>query len=216
MSRFREPVSGFTHLGGMVLSIAGLVVLLWTAITRGTAWHVVSFAIFGTSLILLYGTSALYHLLRVSAKKQGVLRRLDHVMIYVLIAGSYTPFCLIALRGPWGWSLLIPVWVAAVAGMVMSVLWLEAPRWLYTLLYGILGWAVTIATKPLLQVLPQRGFLWFLIGGLFYTFGAVIYGVKWPRLKPGVFGFHELWHLFVMAGSLSHYWVVLHYVAALP
>jgi hemolysin III len=177
---------------------------------------VVPFSIFGASLILLYAASAFYHLLPLSEKGNRTLRRIDHMMIYVLIAGSYTPFCLVALRGPWGWGLLVPVWAAALGGMIMTFFWLSAPRWLYTFLYAAMGWGVVLATGPLLKALPSGGFTWLLIGGLFYTVGAVVYGTKWPRLKPGVFGFHELWHLFVMAGSLSHFWAVLRYVAALP
>lgn len=216
MSRFKDPVSGFTHLVGLLLSVAGLVVLVVNAAVQGNVWHVVAFSIFGASLIMLYAASTFYHLLRLSERGNRIMRRIDHIMIYILIAGSYTPFCLVALRGPWGWALLGSVWACAIAGTVMTVLWMGAPRWLYTLLYAVMGWALVIAVRPLLLAMPVGGFVWLLIGGLFYTVGAVIYGTKWPRLKPGVFGFHELWHLFVMAGSISHYWVMFRYIAALP
>jgi hemolysin III len=214
--KVKDPFSGFSHLVGAVLSIIGLVLLVRYAVTDGTVWHIVAFSIFGASLILLYAASAFYHLLPLSEKGNRILRRIDHMMIYVLIAGSYTPFCLVVLRGVWGWSLLIPIWVIAVTGIVMTIWWLNAPRWLSTLLYAAMEWAVIIAVRPLIQSMPIGGFTWFLIGGMFYTVGAVIYGTKWPRLKPGIFGFHELWHLFVMAGSISHFWVVLRYVAVLP
>lgn len=213
--RIREPFSGFSHLVGLALSIFGLVYLINVGIGRGTAWHIVALSIFGASLILLYAASALYHLLPLAEKGVKILRRIDHMMIYVLIAGSYTPLCLLALRGGWRWGLLIPIWVAAIVGVVLSTLRLSPPRWLSTAIYGVMGWLLVIAAKPLANALPAGGFAWILIGGLFYSVGAVFYGTKWPRLKPGIFGFHELWHLFVMAGSISHYWAVLRYVAVI-
>ena len=210
--RFREPFSGFSHLVGLILSITGLVFLIREGIKRGTAWHIVSFAIFGASLILLYSASSLYHLLPLAEHGVWVLRRLDHMMIYILIAGTYTPFCLIPLRGAWGWGLLVPIWLMAITGAAITAFRLDAPRWVTTAIYTVMGWAVAIAAKPLLAVVPG-GFYWLLIGGLFYTIGAICYGAKWPRLKPGIFSFHELWHLFVMAGSISHYWAIFRYVA---
>lgn len=133
-------------------------------------------------------------------------------MIFVLIAGTYTPVCLVVLRGPWGWSLLGTVWGLAVAGIVMKLFWMTAPRWLSTLLYILMGWLVVVAFVPLVEALPMQGILWLSAGGFFYTLGAVIYAIKRPNLVAGVFGFHELWHLFVMAGSFCHFWVMLHYV----
>ncbi|MGI6544172.1 MAG: PAQR family membrane homeostasis protein TrhA [Limnochordia bacterium] len=214
--RIKDPISGYTHLGGMLLAMAGLVLLILKAVQLGTAWHVVSFTIFGGSMVLLYAASAFYHLLSLSPRGDYIMRRIDHMMIYLLIAGSYAPFCLVALRGAWGWSMFGFIWTTAIVGMVVNFFWTKAPRWLYTLLYAVMGWAVVIATRPLLQALPAGGFVWLLTGGLFYTVGAVIYAVKWPKLKPGVFGFHELWHLFVLAGTMSHFWAVYRYVAELP
>jgi hemolysin III len=212
----KEPVSGFTHLAGFILSLAGLCVLIYVAISRGTPWHVVSYSIFGSSLILLYAASSLYHLLSVSERATKILRHVDHMMIYLLIAGSYTPLCLIPLRGAWGWSLLALIWVSAIAGISVNACSLPVPRWLYTAIYGLMGWLIVVALRPLLHTMSIRGFMWLLVGGLFYTVGAVFYALKWPKLKPGRFGFHELWHLFVMAGSFSHYWMMLRYVAVLP
>ncbi len=214
MLRLREPFSGISHLAGLFLSIFGLVLLVLAGVARGSAWHIVSLSIFGASLIMLYGASALYHLLPLAERGVKILRRIDHMMIYILIAGSYTPFCLVALRGAWGWSLLVPIWVAAITGVVISAFRLSAPRWLSTIIYVVMGWMVVIAAKPLLHVLPAGGFTWLLVGGLFYSVGAVFYATKWPRLKPG-FGFHEIWHLFVMAGSISHFWTIFRYVAAI-
>ena len=211
-TRFREPFSGFSHLVGLVLSIAGTVTLVLQSIKRGTTWHIVSFAIFGASLILLYAASSLYHLLPLGEQGIRILQRIDHMMIYILIAGTYTPFCLVPLRGAWGWALLVPIWLTAFAGVIITAFQLSTPRWVNTAIYVVMGWIVAIAAKPLLATVPG-GFAWLLTGGLLYTIGAVCYGTKWPRLKPGVFGFHELWHLFVMAGSISHYWAVFRYVA---
>lgn len=214
MPRLKDPVSGLTHLGGALLSVAGLVVLVCLAARRGTPWHTVSFAIFGTSLILLYTASSLYHLLVLGPRPTRALRRLDHCMIFVLIAGTYTPVCLVPLRGPWGWSLLGSVWGLALAGVVLKLLWLEAPRWLSATLYVALGWLVVTASVPLVHALPTAALLWLLGGGLFYSTGAIIYATKWPRLAQG-FGFHEVFHLFVLAGSLSHYWLALRYILPL-
>jgi len=213
--RIREPFSGFSHLVGLALSILGLVYLINVGIGQGTAWHIVALSIFGASLILLYTASALYHLLPLAERGIKVLRRIDHMMIYILIAGSYTPLCLLALRGGWRWGLLVPIWVAAIVGVVISAFHISAPRWLTTAIYLVMGWLLVVAAKPLAHAMPAGGFRWILIGGLFYSVGAVFYGTKWPRLKPGIFGFHELWHLFVMAGSMAHYWAVLRYVAVI-
>lgn len=210
--KLREPVSGLTHLAGALLSVAGLVQLTYVAAVRGTVWHVVSFAIFGASLILLYTASALYHLLPLSPRGQQALRRVDHMMIYVLIAGTYTPFCLVPLRGVWGWSLLAGVWVLAVAGIVVKAFWLHAPRWLSTGFYLGMGWLVLIALGPLLRTVPAGVVPWLIAGGAFYSVGAVVYATRWPNFVPRVFGFHELWHLFVMAGSFSHWLAVFRFL----
>ena len=210
--KIKDPVSGFTHLGGALLSVAGLVGLIYAALSRGSVYRVVSFSVFGAALILLYTASAVYHLLRVSGRGGRVLRQLDHMMIYVLIAGTYTPFCLVSLRGPWGWSLLASIWGLAIAGIVMKVFWLEAPRWLYTSLYAAMGWAIVIAAYPLVHSVSLDGLGWLFAGGLFYSIGAVLYATKWPNPLPNIFGFHEIWHILVLAGSLSHFWAVFRYV----
>jgi hemolysin III len=215
LKKFRDPVSGLTHLIGAVLSFVGLALLLWVAITRGSIWHVVSFAVFGISLILLYSGSAVYHIVRASANVVQWLRRVDHMMIFVLIAGTYTPFCLVPLRGPWGFSLLTAIWVVGILGMVLAIVWIDAPRWLTTGIYLAMGWAVVIAGFPLIKQLSTGALAWMAAGGLFYSVGAIIYASKKPNLVPGVFGFHEIWHLFVMAGSFSHFWTVFRYMPGL-
>ncbi|OGO76774.1 MAG: hemolysin [Clostridiales bacterium GWB2_37_7] len=210
--KMREPVSGLTHLLGAVLSAIGLVLMIYYAAVKGTVWHIVSFSIFGGSLILLYTASTLYHLLNISEKGVRVLRKIDHMMIYILIAGTYTPISLIPLRGGWGYTLLITIWGIAAAGIIMKLLWFDAPRWLYTLFYLAMGWLVVIAFWPLIKTVPAAGIAWLVTGGLLYSIGAIIYGTKWPRLKSRLFGFHEIFHLFVLFGSFSHFWLVFRYL----
>jgi hemolysin III len=193
----------------------GLVVLLATAASAGRADQFVAFGIFGLSLIALYSASALYHLLPLSPAGTARLRRLDHMMIFVLIAGTYTPFCLLALDGAWRVGLLALVWSLAMCGILFKLFWIGAPRWLSVALYLGMGWVAVIAAPALFQAVPPRGIAWVLGGGLVYSVGAIVYGLRRPNLVPGVFGFHELWHLFVVAGSACHFWAVLHYVAPL-
>jgi hemolysin III len=145
-----------------------------------------------------------------------VLRQLDHIAILLLIAGTYTPFCLIPLRGPWGWSLFAAVWVAALGGMFVAIFAIQAPRWVHTSLYLALGWLVVVAMMPLVQRVSGEGLFWVALGGAFYTVGAVIYGIKRPDPVPGVFGFHEIWHILVMLGAVSHYMAMIRGVLPLP
>ena len=208
ISRLREPVNALTHLTGAGLSAVGLVVLIRLSVLYGTAYHVVSFAIFGASLILLYLASGLYHGLRLSPRGLQLLRRMDHMSIYVLIAGTYTPFCLGPLRGPWGWSLLGAIWGLALVGIAVKAFWMSAPRWLYVLFYVLMGWLVMVAFYPLVKSAPPASVALLVTGGIIYTVGAVVYAAKWPNLLPGRFGFHEVWHLFVMGGSISHFLAV--------
>jgi hemolysin III len=209
----REPVNALTHLLGAVAAAVGMVVLLVNGAENDSARQVVAFAIFGTSLVLLYATSGIYHSLNLSDRGLAVLRRLDHMMIYVLIAGTYTPLCLVLLRGRLGIGLLVGVWAIAVVGVVQKLVWMRAPRWFSTVLYLGMGWAAMIVARPVLDAAPVGFLIWIIIGGVFYTIGAVVYAIKRPDPIPGLFGFHEIWHLFVMAGSFSHYWAVLSYIA---
>lgn len=212
LNRCKDPFSGLSHLGGALLSIVGLVVLLRYAIRFATLKHIVTFAIFGAALVLLYSASAVYHLLRVPEKVNDWLRRIDHMMIYVLIAGTYTPVCLIGLTGAWGLNMLITVWALAAAGIIMTVVWFGAPRWLTTAIYLLMGWLVVFAFYPLIYSLPVGGITWLAIGGLLYTVGAVVYGCKWPKINSQWFGFHEIFHLFVIAGSMGHFWLMFKYI----
>lgn len=209
--KIREPFNGFSHLIGALLSVVGLIFLIKRALEYGTVSYLVAFIIFGLSLILLYTASALYHLLQISERVTTALRYVDHMMIYVLIAGSYTPLCLVSLEGTLGTVLLIIIWTLAVIGIIVTGFWLHAPRWLSSLIYGMMGWLVIVTLPQLLKALTLPGFAWLLIGGIFYTIGAVIYGIKRPNL-PFNLGFHEIFHLFILAGSVCHYWTIFRFV----
>ncbi len=212
----RDPVSGLTHLVFAVVAVVGATVLITLAAVWHKWWHLGAFITYGVSLFLLYLASSLYHLLPVGPRAERVLHQLDHVAIFLLIAGTYTPFCLVPLRGPWGWSLFAAVWALALAGMFLAVFAVDAPRWLRTSLYIGLGWLVVVAIWPLVQRVPVQGLVWLFLGGLFYTGGGVIYALKRPDPKPEVFGFHELFHVMVMLGSLAHFLAIVSAVLPLP
>jgi hemolysin III len=211
----REPVSGLTHLAGGLFACVGLVVLLAKAAGAGRVDQLVAFGIFGLSLIALYAASALYHLLPLSAPGTAKLRRVDHIAIFVLIAGTYTPFCLLALHGAWRVVLLGLIWGLALCGILLKLLRMDAPRWVSVALYLAMGWVAVVAAPALFRAVPAGGMAWVLGGGLVYSAGAFVYGLKRPNVLPGVFGFHELWHLFVLAGTACHFWAVLWYIAPL-
>lgn len=210
--KIREPFNGFSHLLGAILSVLGLVLLIRRALLFGNVRHMVAYIIFGTSLILLYSASAIYHLLFVSDKVTKVLRYIDHMMIYILIAGSYTPLCLITLKGKWGNIVLTSIWVLAIAGIITTGLWLNAPRWLSTSIYLIMGWLVAIITPAIIPAITLSGFAFLLGGGILYSVGAVIYGLKKPNFAWNPLGFHEIFHLFILAGSFCHYLLMYKYV----
>jgi len=199
----KEPVSCLTHFGGAVAALFCTVSLLFKAFHLGGS-YIISFAVFGATMILLYTASTVYHMLRVSKKISRILQRIDHTMIFSLIAGTYTPACLIPLRGAWGWSILATVWVMAAVGTLMKLFWLNAPRLLSTAVYLIMGWIGVVAVVPLFRALSAPAFALLVLGGLSYTAGALIFATKRPRFFPRYFGFHEVFHIFVMLGSAFH------------
>lgn len=209
---FRDPVSGLTHFIGVILAVVATVLLVLRSVNPVMPWHIVTFSIFGGGMILLYTASTLYHWLPVSEKGVRILRRVDHSMIFCYIAATYTPICLIPLRGPWGWSIFGVIWSLAAAGVFMKVFWLHAPRWLSTALYLAMGWLVIVGIYPLVQSLPVAAVVWLVAGGVVYSLGAVIYAVKWPNPFPRHFGFHEIFHLFVIGGSACHFMVMYYYI----
>ncbi|MCP3671471.1 MAG: hemolysin III family protein [Gammaproteobacteria bacterium] len=200
-----ERFNGISHLVGAVAAAIGLVALVMLAVQQGDPWKIVSFSIYGTTLLLLYTFSTLYHSLRGRAKK--IFRMLDHHSIYLLIAGTYTPFTLVTIRGDWGWWLFGVIWGLAAVGIVLDSLPKKGSRILPIVIYLVMGWLCVVALKPLLQVLPMNGFYWLLAGGIFYTVGVVFYA-----LDSKVRHFHGVWHLFVLAGSISHYITIFFYV----
>lgn len=216
MAKVRDFMSGLTHCIAAGLSLVGLVILIVFAAIWGDAYDVVSFTIFGVGLFLLYLFSTLYHWLNISEKGIRVFKKFDHIMIYVLIAASYTPVCLGPLRGPWGWSIFGVIWGFAVLGIILTAVWIKAPRALTTGIYMAMGWTVLIAIYPLIKAFQNANMtnaLWWLVaGGIFYTIGGLMYGFKWPKINLKHFGFHEIFHIFVMIGSACHYWFVLKYV----
>lgn len=208
----REPVSGLLHAVGVVFGCVGFVFLVDLAIQRDSLIQLVAFVIYGLSFIALFVSSTLYHLWPTSADNVKKLRKFDHMMIFVFISSSYTPFCLISLRGIAGWSLLALVWVITLSGIFMKIFWMDAPRWFYTLLYVLMGWIAVFVFYPLSRSLPSVALGGLIAGGLFYTVGAVIYARKWPDPWPPHFGFHEIWHVFVLSGALVHFWTIYHFV----
>lgn len=210
--RWREPVNGLTHLAGAALSVVALAVMVGLALYGGKVRHLIAFVVFGLSLVALYTSSALYHLLPLSRQWIRRMRQLDHMMIFVLIAGTYTPFCLIALHGGWRWGLLGTVWGLALGGIALKIWWMHAPVWLSTLLYILVGWVALAAAPTIVRVLPPGGVAWLIAGGVIYSLGAVIFALEWPVIRRGAFEAHELWHLFVMAGSGCHVWAVARYL----
>jgi hemolysin III len=200
-----ETVNALTHGLGALLGLGGLGVLVVMAGRHGDVWHIVSCSIYGATLVLLFSSSTLYHSFR-SERVKHAFRIVDHASIYLLIAGTYTPFLLVNLRGRWGWSLFGVIWGLALAGIVFQIFFVHRFRLAQTLIYLVMGWLVVIAFKPLLARVPRPGLLWLLLGGLCYTVGAVFY--LWKKLPYH----HGIWHLFVLAGSICHYFAILLYV----
>ena len=200
-----EKFNAWTHLVGAALALAGAVWLLMLALPSGDPWKVFSVAVYGVTLVILYSASTLYHSVRGRAKR--ILQKLDHLSIYLLIAGSYTPFCLVTLRGPWGWSLFAIVWALAVGGMLQEIKPRSEARVMSLVIYAVMGWIVLVAIKPLIAGLGMAGFIWLAAGGVLYTVGIIFYAFD-ERFRH----WHGIWHLFVIAGSLMHYVAILFYV----
>ncbi|HJV07632.1 MAG TPA: hemolysin III family protein [Chromobacteriaceae bacterium] len=203
---YGERFNGISHLVGALLAITGLVVLVTIAGRQGDAWKVVSFSLYGGTLVLLYLISTLYHSVRGRAK--AILQKCDHSAIYLLIAGSYTPYALITLRGAWGWSLFGVSWGLAVFGIVQELTLGRRTRLLSMILYVAMGWLVLVAVKPLLALLPTGGLVWLAVGGLLYSVG-IYWFINDEKIRHG----HGIWHLFVLGGSVCQYLSILFYVA---
>jgi hemolysin III len=207
--RIREPFNGASHLIGLLLGGAGTVMLLRMAQGRE---QLVALSIYGATLILLYGASTLYHTLSLTERQLRALRRLDHIAIYFLIAGTYTPIALITLDSRLGWTLLATVWLIALAGVPFKLFYLDAPVWLSTGTYLLMGYLAMLAMIPLARAVHLGGLMWLLSGGIAYTVGAVIYSRRRPDPFPGVFGHHEIWHVLVLIGSACHFAFMVYHV----
>jgi len=200
-----ERFNAWSHLFGAVAAFVGAVWLLVVASLDGSPWKIVSVAIYGVTLLVLYSVSTVYHSVRGRAKV--IMQKVDHLSIYLLIAGSYTPFCLVTLRGPWGWSLFGIVWALAVIGMLQEIKPRSEARILSLVIYAVMGWIVLVAVKPLIAALGTTGFAWLAAGGVFYTVGIIFFALD-SRLRHA----HGIWHLFVITGSLLHFVAILFYV----
>jgi len=211
----REPGSAITHFIAMMMAVFAAVPLLVKAGIQSGWGNFLAMAIFMGSMILLYGASATYHSVDLTGRSLRIFRKLDHMMIFVLIAGSYTPVCLIVLGGKLGYTLLALVWGIAAVGMLVKACWITCPKWFSSVIYIAMGWVCVLVFGPLLKTLSAPAFLWLLAGGIIYTVGGVIYALKLPifNAKHKYFGSHEVFHLFVMGGSICHFIFMYLYVA---
>lgn len=207
LKKLREPVNSLTHWGGAILALAGLVALL--IVGWSTPAKIISLVIYGISLIFMFSASATYHMVRVKDRALEIFRKVDHAAIYALIAGTYTPFCVNAFDGFWKWGMLSIIWSLAVIGIIVKIFYIRAPRWLNAGIYIIMGWLSVTAAGEMVTALPIWVLTWMIIGGVIYTLGAVVYMTKIFNFKPGVFGFHEVWHIFVLLAAAAHFVAVM-------
>lgn len=209
--QFRNPVSGLTHLFGAVAAFIGLIYMIcasWGNLTK-ELWLI----IYGISLIFMFSASAAYHLIQSEQKVIHWLRILDHSAIYILIAGTYTPLCCYYFSGFWRWGLLLIIWIMAISGVIINFFAMNAPRWITTGIYLIMGWFSILAIQEMLRTMPPGAIAWLITGGVLFTMGAVVYVLKKPDPLPNRFGFHEIWHIFVLAGCMAHFILIAFYIA---
>lgn len=213
--KIKDPGSAITHFIGMILALAAAIPLLLKAAKEPGNLHIIALAIFIVSMVLLYAASTTYHTLDISPKINRILRKIDHMMIFILIAGTYTPVCMVVLGDQTGWGLLALVWTIAIAGILIKAFWINCPKWFSSVLYIAMGWVCILAFTKIVQALPPAAFGWLLAGGIIYTVGGIIYALKLPIFnnKHKYFGSHEIFHLFVMGGSLCHYILMYAFVA---
>jgi hemolysin III len=214
LKRLREPVNGLTHLGAAIAAALGLVGL-WI-IGHGNIITEISLTIYGVSLILMFSASAAYHLINARPKVTIYLRKLDHSSIYILIAGTYTPICIYYFTGFWQWGMVALIWGLAIAGICVKLVFINAPRWITAGIYLLMGWLGILGVREIFTAMPVWAWLWLLMGGLFFSLGAAIYITKKMDFFPGVFGFHEVWHIFVILGCFCHFIIMIAFIAPHP
>ena len=214
----KDPGSAITHFIGWLMALFAAVPLILRACTAPDMIHVTSLSIFIVSMLLLYAASTLYHSLDINEKVNKRLKKFDHMMISILIAGTYTPVCLIAIRGTIGYTLLAIVWGIAIFGIILKALWVNCPKWVSSLLYIGMGWTCVLAFTQILNSLSREAFMWLLTGGIIYTIGGIIYALKLPifNSRHENFGSHEIFHLFVMGGSFCHFVLMYKFLAVMP
>jgi hemolysin III len=208
----REPFSGLSHLLGAALSLPAMLFLLMKLPEQQYLTYLFSYLIFCISMFMMFGSSAIYHLMEISENGLQKLKRIDHMAIFIMIAGTYTPYCLIGLKGSLSWLMFSIIWAIAIVGILIKIYWLHAPRWLSTLLYVSMGWAAIFIYAPLKKNLSDPALNWLFIGGIVYTLGAIIYATKWPTIHTRYFNFHDLWHVFVLAGAACHFVSIAYYL----
>lgn len=213
--KIKDPGSAITHFIAMILALIATTPLLIKAAGEPDRVHLTALAIFIISMILLYAASTIYHTLDISPHVNSILRKIDHMMIFILIAGTYTPVCMVVLGDRTGWNLLALVWGIALAGIVIKACWINCPKWFSSIIYIAMGWICVLAFTKIIHALPGAAFAWLLAGGIIYTVGGIIYALKLPLFnsKHKYFGSHEIFHLFVMGGSFCHYIMMYHFVA---
>lgn len=218
IKKIKDPGSAITHFIGVLMAVFAASPLLIKAAKEPDTIHIISLSIFIISMILLYTASTLYHTFNLSPKVNLILKKFDHMMIFVLIAGTYTPICLIVLSGKVGIILLIIIWSVAILGICLKAFWVHCPKWVSSVIYIAMGWMCVLSFTQLINALPKSGFVWLLAGGIIYTIGGVIYALKLPIFnnRHKYFGSHEIFHLFCLGGSFCHFMLMYHFVASMP
>jgi hemolysin III len=211
MKKLHEPVSGLTHLFAALVAVLLLTVLIY--LSRRNLVNQLSVTIYGLSLVAMFSASSAYHLIKAGPRLSLWLRKLDHTSIYLLIAGTYTPICLYFFDGFYRWGILGIIWLLALIGISVKLLTMRAPRWTSPLIYLGMGWLSILAVRQILLAMPPGAIFWLLLGGIFFSIGAVIYTLQRPNFAPGVFGYHELWHIFVILGAFCHFILIAAFIA---
>ncbi len=209
--KLRDPVSGLMHLAAAAVAALGLALLVYLG--RDSVSKQTTLVIYGLSVIAMFAASATYHLVNASPATLQFLRKLDHSAIYLIIAGTYTPICLYFFTGFWQWGMVTLIWLFALVGILVKLVFIHAPRWLTVVIYLVMGWLGLVAIPEMVNAMPPGAIAWLLAGGIFFTLGALVYALKKPDWYPNVFGFHELWHIFVILGVLCHFILIAAYIA---